>query len=114
MRFRRSGVSDAISLAARPTGELSPKTTSTDCEQQSGMPDSRNDACRILASAFFSVALLQCEHPNRSAFGYFRVFAGKNPVEIRLHAPRVASPTRVHGDVLLAVDRERCGWGQNT
>jgi hypothetical protein len=84
------------------------------CLPKSGMVGFAQQGLWNPYSCIFYGALLQCEHPNRSAFGHFRVFAGENPIEVRLHAPRVASPTRVHGNVLLAVDRKRCRWGQNT
>ena len=34
-------------------------------------------------------------------------------LRIGLHAARIPAPAGVHGDVLLAADRERCGRRQN-
>jgi hypothetical protein len=51
-------------------------------------------------------ALFQREDIDRAALRHRQIFAGEEQVEAILHALRVDAPAGLHGDVLLAVDRE--------
>ena len=53
--------------------------------------------------------LRQREDVHRAAFGHFRILTGEEAIESVVHAARIAAPSAVHGQVLLAVDRERAG-----
>ena len=50
---------------------------------------------------------LHREHPDGSALRHFRIFAGEDQVQARLHFRRVDAPAGLDRDVLLAVDLER-------
>src|SRR5256885_10984626 len=50
---------------------------------------------------------LESKHPDHAAFRHLGLLAWKQAIERRLHSTRVAAPTRLDGDVLLAVDRKR-------
>src|SRR5688572_25355012 len=51
--------------------------------------------------------LLEREHVDRAAFGDGRHLTGEEAGDLAGHAPRVAAPSREHGQVLLTVDRKR-------
>ena len=46
------------------------------------------------------------EDVHRASFGHLRVLTGEEAIESVVHAARIAAPAAVHGEVLLAVDRE--------
>src|SRR5262245_22400367 len=48
--------------------------------------------------------LLQTKHPNHAALWDLRKFARAASIENVLHSDRIDAPTRLHCDVLLAID----------
>src|SRR6516162_4474949 len=55
------------------------------------------------------VALIDREHPDRPALRHLGELPRSFEVEPRLHARRIDAPARLHGDVLLTVDRKETG-----
>src|SRR5262245_66328991 len=45
------------------------------------------------------------EHPHRASIRYLGILAGKRPVQACLHRARIDAETRLHSDVLHAIDR---------
>src|SRR5665213_3633154 len=57
--------------------------------------------------------LFNGEKPDRSAFGHFRKFAWEGAVEPALHSAGVPAIPCVYGDILLAVEQECSGRGDD-
>ena len=53
-----------------------------------------------------SVPSRKREDVHRAPFGHLRVLTWKEAIESVVHASRITAPAAVHGEVLLAVDRE--------
>ena len=64
-------------------------------------------ALRLMAAQGSIMRSLQGEDVDRAALGNVRMLAGKQQVQAALHARRIDAPAGLHGDVLLAVHRER-------
>src|SRR4029453_5687745 len=61
---------------------------------------------KFLDTFYFS---FEREDPNGSAFGDFGILPELQAIQTGLHGPRVDAESRLDGDVLPAVDRERNG-----
>src|SRR5262245_19205956 len=57
--------------------------------------------------------LLHRKNPDCSALRYFRELSRAASVEHTLHPCWIYTPSRLHCDVLFAIDRKRCGLAGN-
>jgi predicted deacylase len=75
-----------------------------------GSPASASSAKlrEVIAGGSKDPPLLHREDPHRAALRNFRIISRQKAIESRLHRSGIDAPSREHGDVLLAIDRERC------
>lgn len=60
-----------------------------------------------------NVLIRQGENPDGAAFGNLGVFSQEGAIKVCLHAPRIATPTRVNCNVLFAIHGERSWWRED-